>query len=101
MKYHLIRVLILLLSIPVMVSAQFEEGTEVFKKTIYTSTVEAGNYTTLLSALEATEMVGFLDGDAPFTIFAPSDLAMVMVSVILLLVLLKLIPMALTLDRVM
>ncbi len=75
MKYHLIRVLILLLSIPGIVSAQFEEDTEVFKKTIYTSTVEAGNYTTLLSALEATEMVGFLDGDAPFTIFAPSDLA--------------------------
>lgn len=46
-----------------------------FKKTIYTSTVETGNHTTLLSAIEASDMDGMLDGDAPFTIFAPSDKA--------------------------
>ena len=75
MKYHPLCIFILLLLLPGLAAAQFEEDTDVFKKTIYTSTVEAGNYTTLLSALEATEMVRFLDGDAPFTIFAPSDLA--------------------------
>ncbi len=46
-----------------------------FKKTIYTSTVETGNHTTLLSALEASDMDGMLEGDAPFTVFAPSDKA--------------------------
>jgi uncharacterized surface protein with fasciclin (FAS1) repeats len=46
-----------------------------FKKTIYTSTLEAGNYTTLIAALKATDLDLLLDGDAPFTIFAPSDRA--------------------------
>ncbi len=46
-----------------------------FKKTIYTSTVESGNHTTLISALEASDIAGMLDGDVAFTIFAPSDIA--------------------------
>jgi uncharacterized surface protein with fasciclin (FAS1) repeats len=46
-----------------------------FKKTIFTSTQESGNYTLLTSALKATELDVLLDSDAPFTIFAPSDLA--------------------------
>ncbi len=46
-----------------------------FKKTIFTSTQESGNYTLLTSALKATELDMLLDSDAPFTIFAPSDRA--------------------------
>lgn len=46
-----------------------------FKKTIYTSTLESGNHTTLLSALDASEISPILDGDVTFTIFAPSDKA--------------------------
>jgi uncharacterized surface protein with fasciclin (FAS1) repeats len=55
--------------------AQSSEGNNDFKKTIYNSTLEAGNYTTLISALKATDLDLTLDGDAPFTIFAPSDRA--------------------------
>lgn len=46
-----------------------------FKKTIFTTTQESGDYTTLTSALKATDLDLLLDGDAPFTIFAPSDRA--------------------------
>lgn len=46
-----------------------------FKKTIYTSTLESGNHTALLSALNASDIAGILDGDVAFTIFAPSDKA--------------------------
>ncbi|MGB5377434.1 fasciclin domain-containing protein [Muriicola sp.] len=56
-------------------NAQSDIGQSDFKKTIYTSTLEAGNYTTLISALKATDLDLTLDGDAAFTIFAPSDLA--------------------------
>jgi len=55
--------------------AQTGDSYSDFKKTIYTSTVESGNYTTLTSALKATDLDVLLDGDAPFTIFAPSDRA--------------------------
>jgi uncharacterized surface protein with fasciclin (FAS1) repeats len=56
-------------------NAQLAKGQSDFKKTIYTSTLEAGNYTTLISALQATDLDLTLDGDASFTIFAPSDRA--------------------------
>ncbi|NER11106.1 Uncaracterized surface protein containing fasciclin (FAS1) repeats [Muriicola jejuensis] len=46
-----------------------------FKKTIFTSAVESGDYTTLTTALKATELDLLLDSDGPFTIFAPSDRA--------------------------
>jgi len=55
--------------------AQGGESYSDFKKTIYATATEAGTYTTLTSALKATELDLLLDGDAPFTIFAPSDLA--------------------------
>ncbi|NNE02550.1 MAG: fasciclin domain-containing protein [Eudoraea sp.] len=46
-----------------------------FKKTIYTSTLESGNHTTLISAMDASEISPILDSDVTFTIFAPSDKA--------------------------
>ena len=55
--------------------SQGEEQLSDFKKTIFTTAQESGEYTTLTSALKATELDLLLDGDAPFTIFAPSDRA--------------------------
>ncbi|MGD2046009.1 MAG: fasciclin domain-containing protein [Gemmatimonadota bacterium] len=40
---------------------------------IVTTAVEAGSFTTLAAALEAAGLVGVLQGDGPFTVFAPTD----------------------------
>ncbi|GAA4398481.1 fasciclin domain-containing protein [Fodinibacter luteus] len=37
--------------------------------------VAAGDFTTLAAALTASELVGTLKGDGPFTVFAPTDAA--------------------------
>ncbi|WP_297762309.1 fasciclin domain-containing protein [uncultured Muriicola sp.] len=73
-QYRLYIVLLCFVALASM-KAQSPEGYTDFKKTIYTSTLEAGNYTTLISALKATDLDLTLDGDASFTIFAPSDRA--------------------------
>jgi uncharacterized surface protein with fasciclin (FAS1) repeats len=68
-------VVILVLVAPGPLFSQGSTGNSDFKKTIYNSTLEAGNYTTLIAALKATDLDLTLDGDASFTIFAPSDRA--------------------------
>lgn len=45
------------------------------KKNIVTVAVEAGSFTTLAKALGAADLVGALQGDGPFTVFAPTDAA--------------------------
>jgi len=42
-------------------------------KDIVTVAVEAGNFTTLAAALEAAGLVATLQGEGPFTVFAPTD----------------------------
>ncbi len=42
-------------------------------KTIVDLAANAGNFTTLLKAAEAADLVSTLSGEGPFTIFAPSD----------------------------
>ena len=42
-------------------------------KTIVDLAADAGNFTTLLKAAEAADLVSTLSGEGPFTIFAPSD----------------------------
>ncbi|MBL0685181.1 fasciclin domain-containing protein [Aquimarina mytili] len=42
-------------------------------KTIVELAVEDGRFTTLVGALQATDLVGALSGDGPFTVFAPTD----------------------------
>jgi uncharacterized surface protein with fasciclin (FAS1) repeats len=37
--------------------------------------VSAGSFTTLVAALQAADLVGALQGDGPFTVFAPTDAA--------------------------
>jgi uncharacterized surface protein with fasciclin (FAS1) repeats len=40
---------------------------------IVTTAVEAGSFTTLAAALEAADLIGVLQGEGPFTVFAPTD----------------------------
>jgi len=40
---------------------------------IVTTALKAGSFTTLAAALEAADLVGILQGDGPFTVFAPTD----------------------------
>jgi uncharacterized surface protein with fasciclin (FAS1) repeats len=42
-------------------------------KDIVTTAVEAGSFTTLAAALDAAGLVGVLQGEGPFTVFAPTD----------------------------
>ncbi|HEY5623983.1 MAG TPA: fasciclin domain-containing protein [Gammaproteobacteria bacterium] len=43
------------------------------EKNIVNVAVEAGNFTTLATALEAAGLVDTLSGEGPFTVFAPTD----------------------------
>lgn len=54
---------------PVAVEAQMHE------KDIVTTAVDAGSFTTLAAALEAADLIGVLQGEGPFTVFAPTDAA--------------------------
>lgn len=45
------------------------------KKSIVATAVEAGNFKTLASVLGAADLVGALEGEGPFTVFAPTDAA--------------------------
>ena len=56
-----------LVAAPVAAEAQMAE------KDIVTIAVEAGSFTTLAAALEAADLVGVLQGEGPFTVFAPTD----------------------------
>ena len=43
--------------------------------TIPATAIAAGNFTTLVKALQAAELVEALSGEGPFTVFAPTDAA--------------------------
>lgn len=43
------------------------------EKDIVTTAVEAGSFKTLAAALTAADLVGALQGEGPFTVFAPTD----------------------------
>jgi uncharacterized surface protein with fasciclin (FAS1) repeats len=48
-------------------------GAQMADKDIVTVAVEAGSFTTLATALEAAGLVETLQGEGPFTVFAPTD----------------------------
>jgi uncharacterized surface protein with fasciclin (FAS1) repeats len=53
--------------VPASVAGQMNE------KNIVETAVEAGSFTTLAAALEAADLVSVLQGEGPFTVFAPTD----------------------------
>lgn len=46
---------------------------QIATKDIVTTAVDAGSFTTLAAALEAADLVSVLQGEGPFTVFAPTD----------------------------
>ena len=48
-------------------------STQAQTKDIVTTAVEAGSFSTLAAALDAADLIGVLQGDGPFTVFAPTD----------------------------
>lgn len=57
----------------VLVTAAFAAPAAQGQKTIVDIAVEDGRFTTLVTALQAAELVETLQGDGPFTVFAPTD----------------------------
>ena len=45
------------------------------KKDIVDTAVSAGDFTTLVAAIKAADLVEALKGEGPFTVFAPTDAA--------------------------
>ncbi len=66
-KITTISALAVLSVIPASLAGQMDE------KDIVETAVEAGSFTTLAAALEAADLVGVLQGEGPFTVFAPTD----------------------------
>ena len=59
--------------LPSLASAQTAASENVPTKTIVQIAVESGKFNTLVAALKAANLVETLQGDGPFTVFAPSD----------------------------
>ena len=57
------------------VAADHHGGSYSKSKTIVETAQEAGQFTTLLAAVEAAGLVDVLSGEGPFTVFAPTDAA--------------------------
>jgi uncharacterized surface protein with fasciclin (FAS1) repeats len=66
-KFNVLSAVALLAFVPAVAAGQMEE------KDIVQTAVEAGSFTTLAAALEAADLVGVLQGEGPFTVFAPTD----------------------------
>lgn len=60
---------------PVAVSAQAHSGHGAAPKDIVGVAVEAGQFRTLVAAVQAAGLVEVLQGEGPFTVFAPTDAA--------------------------
>jgi len=61
-----------LVAAPAAVDAQMDH-TPMSQNDIVTVAVEAGSFTTLATALKAAGLVETLQGEGPFTVFAPTD----------------------------
>ena len=68
-KFLALAILTVLALVPASAAAQTAE------KNIVETAVAAGSFTTLATALEAADLLGVLQGDGPFTVFAPTDAA--------------------------
>jgi len=64
-----------MLSLPALACGQSSTGNDAPAKNIAEVAIEAGNFTTLVAALQAADLVATLQGPGPFTVFAPTDAA--------------------------
>jgi uncharacterized surface protein with fasciclin (FAS1) repeats len=80
-RWILIAAALMLVAVPFVLAACGEEEeaapaaspTEAVADDIVDTAVSAGNFTTLVAALKAAELVETLKGVGPFTVFAPTD----------------------------
>jgi transforming growth factor-beta-induced protein len=56
-------------------NGEAEDTTTVPEATVLDLAIEAGQFTTLVAAIEAAGLVETLEGEGPFTVFAPTDAA--------------------------
>jgi uncharacterized surface protein with fasciclin (FAS1) repeats len=61
------------IAVPVVAALVLSTGAAGPKKTVVDVAVENGQFTTLVAALKAAELVETLQGKGPFTVFAPND----------------------------
>ena len=64
-----------LLALPALASAQHKHTDKTPMKNIVQVAIDAGNFKTLAAALQAAGLVDALQGQGPFTVFAPTDAA--------------------------
>jgi len=69
------RKLIVAAALAAFVAAPATSSAQMNEKDIVTVAVEAGSFTTLAAALEAAGLISVLQGEGPFTVFAPTDAA--------------------------
>ena len=74
-KIHALAAIAALAALPAVAPAQGMSQEKKPMKTIVEVAVDAGNFTTLVTALKAAGLVDALQGPGPFTVFAPTDAA--------------------------
>ena len=75
MKNRIFRLFAMLVLMSITVFAQMDTKTvtKAVKNDIVQTAINAGNFTTLATALKTAGLVDALKGDGPFTVFAPTD----------------------------
>lgn len=71
----MIRTFSALATLAVLAAAPVSLAAQSSDKDIVETAVAAGTFTTLAAALQAADLVSVLQGDGPFTVFAPTDAA--------------------------
>ena len=71
----MVRPMIMIPAFAVFALAPVQAEAQRAEKDIVATAVEAGSFTTLAAALEAAGLVAVLQGEGPFTVFAPTDAA--------------------------
>jgi transforming growth factor-beta-induced protein len=69
----IITILMAILLVSVLTTSAFAAPASQADKTIVDIAVEDGRFTTLVTALQAADLVDTLSGEGPFTVFAPTD----------------------------
>lgn len=69
----MLRTLMLAAAVVAIAFAPAPAHAQASQKDIVATAMDAGSFKTLASALEAADLIGVLQGDGPFTVFAPTD----------------------------
>ncbi|MBN2859130.1 MAG: fasciclin domain-containing protein [Sphaerochaetaceae bacterium] len=73
MKKMIVMVLMSVLALSVVIGAGVRESDAMVEPTIVDIASADGRFTTLVAALQASDLVESLQGEGPFTVFAPTD----------------------------